>query len=543
MDKTPPEKLLEILKAGQIKFDMIFCSMVLHNLKSEGFEYDEKYENIIEILRTLKGMLASGGYLIVSNPDDSSKLFYEDNFKFERKQGITYSPPSNNIKSTLDELVQLTSSIPGGPKRYCGRATHYWLSKAGFNKIDMRCVMQDTSNSPQAVKKSALFDQLFSWQQGEIDRSFDAGSITVEGKNKLKADYEKKYSRLKSGRINIYQLFFGCGTSLLSPKGILTFIHPKTLLTDAYLSATRKFLLNEFSSFTITNIVSRTDTFSAVIQAVIVSQWQKGADIPCRVLEVKTKNDLKEKDFLSLSKKDIVNERGALLVAGKKEIYDIVKKCNKVKCVRLRFVTGSTEWNKVADHLSGEKHKESKRLIYAENIQRFTFAESKKRINATYISKNAKVPTLSQAAIFVQRTTATEQPYRIIATIIDPATFDVPLVPENHTNVFVCNVPLVSENNTNVFTCKDMDKAYYILGILNSRLMDFYFRLHNSNTHVSSRELNQLPVIDATAKDRFRLVDLVTRRLRGELVDDKIDALVYELYGLTKKEIALIEKG
>jgi hypothetical protein len=199
------------------------------------------------------------------------------------------------------------------------------------------------------------------------------------------------------------------------------------------------------------------------------------------------------------------------------------------------------EWNKIADSLSGKKSKGSKRLIYAENIQRFTFAESKKRIDTTYISGKVRVPTLARTAIFVQRTTATEQPYRIIATVIDPMTFDVPLVSENHTNVLVCNTPLVSENNTNVFTCGNTETAYYILGILNSRLMDFYFRLHNSNTHVSARELNQLPVIDAVLKDRRRLIDLVARRLRGELLDKEIDAQVYELYGLTDKEIAAVE--
>jgi len=42
-------------------------------------------------------------------------------------------------------------------------------------------------------------------------------------------------------------------------------------------------------------------------------------------------------------------------------------------------------------------------------------------------------------------------------------------------------------------------------------------------------------------KDRRRLVNLVNRQLCGELLDKEIDALVYELYGLIKEEIALIE--
>jgi len=48
-------------------------------------------------------------------------------------------------------------------------------------------------------------------------------------------------------------------------------------------------------------------------------------------------------------------------------------------------------------------------------------------------------------------------------------------------------------------------------------------------------------VPDCIVSTSKRLAKLVTRRLNGELVDDKIDSLVYELYGLTDEEIALVE--
>jgi hypothetical protein len=147
-----------------------------------------------------------------------------------------------------------------------------------------------------------------------------------------------------------------------------------------------------------------------------------------------------------------------------------------------------------------------------------------------------------------QRTTAAEQPYRIIAMIVDPNDFDLPLVIENHANMFVvCNGEkperlIVTENSTHTCVFENKDTAYYIVGILNSRLMDFYFRLFNSNTHVSSRELNALPIIDTSGKQRKKLIDLVKRRLHGEYVDEKIDAIVYKLYGLTDDEIKIIQR-
>jgi len=366
--------------------------------------------------------------------------------------------------------------------------------------------------------------------------------FVIRNSSPEKVVYEQTYSELKSGRMNIYQLFFGRASMLLNnATGIVVFIHPKTLLADAYLSATRKFLLNHFSSFTILNIVSRTNVFDAVLQSVIVSLWTK-SNKPCRVAEVNTKQDISALRYLTMQKEDFVCFDDTILVSANEIVYKIVKKCACIDKASLKFVTGSIEWNKYATHLSADMTSRSKRLVYGENIQRYFFAQSHKRISATFLSGKVSVPVLSKLAIFAQRTTAVEQPRRIIATIIDPAKFDTALVSENHTNVFVCD---------------ERDTAYYILGVLNSRFMDFYFRLFNSNTQVSARELNQLPIpkIISASKGVARnaptkIVALVDKILAAKADDAKadtsaleaeIDRLVYTLYGLTAGEIAVVE--
>jgi hypothetical protein len=66
-----------------------------------------------------------------------------------------------------------------------------------------------------------------------------------------------------------------------------------------------------------------------------------------------------------------------LLVAGRKEIYEIEKKCRNVKRLAVKFVTGNIEWNKIKKHLSGKKKSDSKRLIYGENISGFVLNNQK----------------------------------------------------------------------------------------------------------------------------------------------------------------------
>ena len=112
----------------------------------------------------------------------------------------------------------------------------------------------------------------------------------------------------------------------------------------------------------------------------------------------------------------------------------------------------------------------------------------------------------------------------------------------------------------------------YFLGILNSRLMSFYLRQVcppklGGYTRFNANNLNELPVRvldDANVGDKTRyerIVELVEQMLatkpqlaaaqsdkdkdfyghKCESLDRQIDALVYELYGLTDKEVKIVE--
>jgi type II restriction/modification system DNA methylase subunit YeeA len=53
-------------------------------------------------------------------------------------------------------------------------------------------------------------------------------------------------------------------------------------------------------------------------------------------------------------------------------------------------------------------------------------------------------------------------------------------------------------------------------------------------------DYKEFPIPNISLIKQKPLIDLVKRRLKNEYVDDKIDALVYELYDLTDKEIKIV---
>jgi hypothetical protein len=92
---------------------------------------------------------------------------------------------------------------------------------------------------------------------------------------------------------------------------------------------------------------------------------------------------------------------------------------------------------------------------------------------------------------------------------------------------------------------------------LNSKLYDFIFRHLNSNTHVSSGQLNSLPFRSISKSQQLPFINLVDKILATTKDEDyhinldkqakvkeyerQIDQMVYQLYDLTPEEIAIVE--
>ena len=67
------------------------------------------------------------------------------------------------------------------------------------------------------------------------------------------------------------------------------------------------------------------------------------------------------------------------------------------------------------------------------------------------------------------------------------------------------------------------------LALLNSKFMDWFFRVTSTNTHVQGYELKQLPIPALTSSDRNRLDTLATRILSAKEIDPSADTSALEV--------------
>ena len=103
-------------------------------------------------------------------------------------------------------------------------------------------------------------------------------------------------------------------------------------------------------------------------------------------------------------------------------------------------------------------------------------------------------------------------------------------------------------HSVNKTLLKNQSENHYFLALLNSKFMDWYFRITSSNNHVQGYEIEQLPIPKTPKPAQRPFIDLVDKILTAKqnntnttALETQIDQMVYQLYQLTADEIKIIE--
>ncbi len=90
----------------------------------------------------------------------------------------------------------------------------------------------------------------------------------------------------------------------------------------------------------------------------------------------------------------------------------------------------------------------------------------------------------------------------------------------------------------------------FLLGLLNSTILNWYFKVFSTNSNVNGYEVDNFPIPDISQLNQKPISGLVDQILTAKQANPQadtraweaeIDRLVYALYGLTPAEIAIVE--
>lgn len=350
------------------------------------------------------------------------------------------------------------------------------------------------------------------------------------------------------GHANMYGMFLQFALERLSAKGRLGFIVPKSFASGLYFKRLRRFMLDRIHLDEVLTFGSRTNVFqhSDVLQETVVLMGSRGTNRATVVLKEAQDHlslaNPSDRVEVPLAEVDLGRDfEHVLCTSANRTALDILGRVRRqskpLEALGLRASTGKFVWNRFKEALHHKSGPNRAPLYWMHNLRPFRFIpEGHSRNKAAYVELTPKTRSCINAPedlVLTKRISAKEQKRRIEACFV-PASW------RPHTEGYFL------ENHLNFIFKKNPGCAYDLLclsALLNSKLLDFVFRVFNGNTQVSATELNILP-LPLELPARFKALAAKMAKAAVEehpLIEERLNEEVYDLFGLPERERAYVE--
>jgi adenine-specific DNA-methyltransferase len=334
----------------------------------------------------------------------------------------------------------------------------------------------------------------------------------------------QRYSRGLYGHANLYGVFTDIALRWARDGGLIAYLTPTSFLAGQYFAALRNLLSSEAPPASIDLVHARSGVFEDVLQETMLAVYRKQRGrrrIQIHYLNVHDERDahVRRNGTIALPKAASAPwlvprnpEHGTL-------IYQLELMTARLGDWGYSVSTGPLVWNRFKPQLRRETNGQNVHpLIWAEAVTAdgwFVFRAQKKN-HAPYFKLNRGDDWLlvKESCVLLQRTTAKEQPRRLIAAELPPQFV------EKHRGVVV-------ENHLNMIRANGMPKvpAGVVAAIFNSRVLDQVFRCMSGSVAVSAFELEALPL---PSPGELAHLTLLVARQDSRAIDSECD----RLYGL-----------
>ena len=348
------------------------------------------------------------------------------------------------------------------------------------------------------------------------------------------------------GKQNLYKLFVEQSYNLCKNSGIATLIVQGSLMCDLSSAGTRRLLLEHTKLRHVIEFPKAASTreaqlFQSVTQGTCIYQFTKERPDNQPIM-ISVGNDaytIADLRFAPIARSTIENLYPSLrffprIEEGSVAILENIAANHNIKPLSdytASIVQGDLNLTTHSKHFSSKSTKV--RLIRGRHVGRFVvkYDASTEYCDPSFMREQVEA-NREGAFLICQQITGTNDDRRLH--------FGVTEEPETD---FLCG------NSLNKLSLKQPSHSKAFLALLNSKFMDWFFRITSTNNHVQGYELEQLPIPAMTAPDRRNLSDLATRIISAKAAnlaadtsadEAKIDQLVYQLYSLNDDEIAAV---
>lgn len=393
-------------------------------------------------------------------------------------------------------------------------------------------------------------DQFFLWHTYFADVFEQGGFDIVIGNppynevrdldKELQESYKKSlfYAQARGGRLNLFQFFYPLALYILKSYGICSFITQNSILAEESAIGNRKMIFSDSLVLKVDSFPERDNVrlrvFESVKMSVAILLIRKQTNIVDQTFHVNVWKDkfMSSKSILKISKQEImqVYPNDLVIPICDNIRWNILSKMRSVGIFSINAQAGEIDMTKYKSNFSQDKI--AYRVVTGAQVLRYRLTDTPSQGSVLYLKKvdlsESRYAAFEQERIVMQRITGVDSKIRIIATMLPKCTY--------------------CANSTNYISgCSNQIDLLYLLGVLNSKSINFFFKQTSTNTNVTSKEIAKFPIlvnvnsISVITKLVKEILDLKQRMFDTSALENQIDFLVYHLYGLTYDEVLIID--
>lgn len=450
---------------------------------------DEIIKNIVSLknekpiwkLKVLEPCVGTGNFIF------SYLKYINDNFSLEKKQmeELINNIYVNDIDSkalevyfdTLTSLVKemFDINLNDEYRKNIGQGLIYDLSKDSIEYISIETYFGN-------IKFDLIMTNPPYKSLRAEKRHFSSIEEYEEEKNKyeeIKKISKSKFNYVGTSSPNIFKYFVEEIIERYSTSdAVIALVIPSSILKDKSCEGLRTQILKNTKLRNIINVPEDYKYLGAT-QALctIIIEKNKVTDS----IKIQEKSDKGFKEFIVSREEAIAMDHGNAILLLDKEEYKLLKKMNSFPKIKdLDFIhnkRGELDVNLNKEYITNESS--LYKLIRGRNIKYYelNLLNNEEFVSNDFINLTSKKKAIKSERIICQQIANVAKNRRLTYTYIG----------ENYVLGNSCNYIQVEDNNLGV-------DIYYLLGLLNSKKLDWYFKLFSSNNHINNYEIDNFPI-------------------------------------------------
>lgn len=476
---------------------------------------------------------------------DLSKLTYEKNGHKDKGEISLFDSETNKLQKTVSQLLAAYYSCSDHDKKTAlqQRISDTINKQLEVQAIDENILAQlrqiNLAGNDQFFLWHTWFSDVFNCENGKSGFDIVIGNPPYVSVKSIPEDLKKIYTNYfttAKGRFNLFTLFIELFYNISKISGVINLIIPEGIYSNIEYRFTRALLLEKCSIIKLCTFTKR--VFEASVDTtIIIASRKKLIDDNVFLIDVDVKRTNNFSSQLEVMKYPYyiipakLTDRNKLIVE-KLMLSNYYERIQKILEIQQGIIySGQPKENVFADYVKDATYKP---ILDGRDINRWMINWDIKEYDK-YLSYTNKLHRPREERLFVadKKILFPRRATKIMATI-DTDQF------------YVLNTAYIGLMKNAAFQME------YILGILNSRLIEYLYNQLFMGWQITIPAIESLPVARISYKQQCDIARLVTNMIKQKKSDkyfdvkdeeNQLNSFIYEAFGLNSNEIRTIEES